>query len=155
MRPSPTSPRVFDRISAPANFDFSHFEVFIDASAAGIFRAIDRMSPIASSATLKLFAPGAFMTTMPRAVAAGTSTLSTPVPARAMTRSLGAASIIVSRHFCRASDDQCVRILQIGRQLGGRPSLPVVDVPIWLLENLDGGSGKAVGDDNVHVVITV
>ena len=48
---------------------------------------------MASSATLTLLAPGAFMTTMPRALAAGTSTLSTPVPARAMARSLGAASI--------------------------------------------------------------
>ena len=94
MRPSPTRPRVFDRISDPANFDFSHFPVFIDASAAGIFRASESTRPIASSATLKLLAPGAFMTTIPRAVAAGTSTLSTPVPARAMTRSFGAASII-------------------------------------------------------------
>jgi hypothetical protein len=93
MRPSPTSPRVFDRISAPANFDFSHFDAFIDASAAGIFRANDKMRPIASSATLRLLAPGAFITTMPRAVAAPTSILSTPVPARAMTRSFGASSI--------------------------------------------------------------
>ena len=66
----------------------------MDASAAGIFRAMDSISPMASSATLRLFAPGAFMTTMPRAVAAATSTLSTPVPARAITRSLGAPSII-------------------------------------------------------------
>ena len=113
------------------------------------------MSPIASSATLKLFAPGAFMTTMPRAVAAGTSTLSTPVPARAMTRSLGAASIISRVTFVALLTTKRVRILQIGRQLGGRPSLAVVDRPIWLLENFDGGGGEPVGDDNVHVVITV
>ena len=93
IRPRPTRPRVFDRISAPANFDFSHLPAFIDASAAGTVRASDSIRPMASSATLRLLAPGAFMTTMPRAVAAGTSTLSTPVPARAMTRSFGAASI--------------------------------------------------------------
>jgi hypothetical protein len=54
------------------------------------------MSPIASSATLTLLAPGAFITTMPRALAAATSTLSTPVPARAITRSFGAAPMMAA-----------------------------------------------------------
>jgi hypothetical protein len=41
-----------------------------------------------------LLAPGAFMTTMPRALAVSTWTLSTPVPARAIARSFGAPLMI-------------------------------------------------------------
>ncbi len=37
--------------------------------------------------------PGVFITTTPRCVAASTSTLSTPTPARPTTRSFGAASM--------------------------------------------------------------
>jgi hypothetical protein len=59
---------------------------FIEASAAGRRRASASICAMASSATLMLLAPGAFITTMPRALAASTSTLSTPVPARAIAR---------------------------------------------------------------------
>ena len=93
MRPRPASPSTLSRTSSPRNFFFSHLPCFIAASAAGRWRARASTNPIASSATLTLFAPGAFMTTMPRALAAVTSTLSTPVPARAMARRRGAASI--------------------------------------------------------------
>ena len=62
-------------------------------------RDSDSMSAIASSATLMLFAPGAFMTTIPRSVAAGTSTLSTPVPARAITLKRGAAAMSAAVTF--------------------------------------------------------
>ena len=99
MRPSPASTSVFSRTSSPRNFFFSHLPCFIAESAAGTWRASDSMRPTASSATLMLLAPGAFITTTPRALAAGTSTLSTPVPARAITRSFGAASINASLAF--------------------------------------------------------
>ena len=72
---------------------FSHLPCFMAASAAGMCRASDRIKPSASSATLMLLAPGAFMTTMPRPLAAAMSTLSTPVPARAITRKRGAAAM--------------------------------------------------------------
>ena len=49
-------------------------------------RASASISAQACSATLMLLAPGALTTRMPRALAAATSTLSTPVPARAMMR---------------------------------------------------------------------
>src|SRR3989442_15136204 len=45
-----------------------------------------------NSAVEMVLPPGVFMTTIPRCVAASTSTLSTPTPARPTTRSLGAAS---------------------------------------------------------------
>ena len=54
------------------------------------------MRPMVNSATATAFAPGVFMTTMPRRVAASASMLSTPTPARPMTRSLGACSIRAS-----------------------------------------------------------
>ena len=93
MRPSPATPSVFPRTSVPRNRFFSHFPAFIAVSAAGIIRASASMSAHACSATLMLLAPGALTTRMPRPLAAATSTLSTPVPARAMMRSPGAASM--------------------------------------------------------------
>ena len=58
----------------------------------GPTRASDSISASACSATLTLLPPGAFITRMPRALAAARSTLSMPVPARAITRSFGAAA---------------------------------------------------------------
>ena len=49
-----------------------------------------------SSAVVVVLPPGVFITTTPRLVAASTSTLSTPTPARPTTRNFGAAS----RTFC-------------------------------------------------------
>ena len=49
---------------------------------------------IACSAVVMALPNGVFITTMPRAVAAGMSTLSTPIPARPMTFRLVAASRI-------------------------------------------------------------
>src|SRR6516165_5760015 len=46
-----------------------------------------------NSAVEMVLPPGVFMTTTPRSVAASTSTLSMPTPARPTTRRLGAASI--------------------------------------------------------------
>ncbi len=94
MRPSPARPSTLPRTSSPRNDFLSHLPCFIDASAAGSLRASDNSCAIASSATLMLFAPGAFMTTMPRALAASTLTLSTPVPARAIARSFLPAAMM-------------------------------------------------------------
>jgi hypothetical protein len=64
--------------------------------AAGSLRASASISPMVSSATATAFAPGVFITTMPRRVAASASMLSTPTPARPTTRSFGACSISAS-----------------------------------------------------------
>ena len=76
-----------------------------------------------------LFAPGAFMTTMPRAVAAGTSTLSTPVPARAITRSLGAAAMSVAVDVGGAADDERVGVREIDGEIVGGAAGCGVDGP--------------------------
>jgi hypothetical protein len=71
----------------------SHFPSFIDICACGIFRALAINIENVSSAVEIVFPLGVFITTIPRPVAASTSTLSTPTPARPTTRSCGAASI--------------------------------------------------------------
>ena len=92
MRPRPTTPTVLPKISVPENDD--RFQVCSRsvASAAGIWRAADSSSASACSAALWMFDVGALTTSTPRAVAASTSTLSRPTPARATILSLGAAA---------------------------------------------------------------
>ena len=83
--PQPMTPSVFEKISTPRNLFFSHFPARVDASASGICRASDSISVMACSAVVIELPNGVFMTMMPRAVAAGISTLSTPMPARPIT----------------------------------------------------------------------
>src|SRR5437867_4216752 len=84
MRPSPTIPIVLPRSSVPSNRLRSHSPRRIASAAHGMCRTSASSSPIACSAALTVFAPGAFITAIPRRVAAGTSMLSTPVPAHGM-----------------------------------------------------------------------
>ncbi len=58
-----------------------------------MLRASATSSPIVCSAAETTFDSGAFATTMPLRVAASTSTLSTPTPARPITFSLVALAI--------------------------------------------------------------
>ncbi len=78
-------PSVLPKISTPRNLFFSHLPARVEASASGICRASDSISVIACSAVVIELPNGVFMTMMPRAVAAGISTLSTPMPARPIT----------------------------------------------------------------------
>src|SRR4051812_9116793 len=85
MRPSPTMPRVFSNSSMPVKRARCHSPLRSDAWAALIWRAAARSSPMASSAALTMLEVGAFTTMTPARVAARTSTLSRPTPARATT----------------------------------------------------------------------
>ena len=93
MLPRPTMPSVFPRSSVPRNLRFSHLPDLVDALACE-----ESSGPATSirasvcSATDTALPPGVFITSTPAAVAAGSSTLSTPTPARPITRSLGAAA---------------------------------------------------------------
>ena len=62
----------------------------------GMCRARASIKAMACSAVVMAFPNGVFMTMMPRAVAALTSTLSTPMPARPMTLSRFAAATTFS-----------------------------------------------------------
>ena len=64
-----------------------------DACACGTLRASASINAIVCSAAATMFDCGAFATMIPRFVAAGTSTLSTPIPARPITRSRSARSM--------------------------------------------------------------
>ena len=91
IRPSPTTPRVFSKSSTPVNADRFHDPPLSEACAWGTRRAADRTSAIACSAAETMFDVGALTTMTPAWVAALTSTLSRPTPARATTRSRRAA----------------------------------------------------------------
>src|SRR6185437_6232688 len=83
--PQPMMPSVLPKISTPRNLFFSHLPARVEASASGICRASASISVMACSAVVIELPNGVFITMMPRAVAAGISTLSTPMPARPIT----------------------------------------------------------------------
>src|ERR1700743_3817460 len=92
MRPQPMMPSVLPRSSWPCRDFLSHLPACMLALACAILRAMVIMRPSVSSATAMAFAPGVFITTMPRCVASAAPMLSTPAPARPITRSFGADS---------------------------------------------------------------
>ena len=92
MLPQPITPSVLPVISTPMNFDFSHLPAWVEASAAGIWRATANIIAMACSAVVIELPNGVFITMTPRFEAAGMSTLSTPMPARPMTLRLVAAA---------------------------------------------------------------
>src|SRR3954453_5385596 len=92
MRPSPTTPTVLSVPSPPMNFDRFQAPSRSEASAAGIWRAAASSRATACSAALTMLDVGALTTMTHRSVAAGTSTLSRPMPARANTLRVGAAA---------------------------------------------------------------
>ena len=93
MLPQPMTPSTLPVSSTPMKRLFSQRPLRVERSAAGICRATAKSRAMACSAVVMELPPGVFMTTMPRPVAAGRSTLSTPMPARPTTRSRGAAAI--------------------------------------------------------------
>ena len=93
MRPNPRMPRVLSISSVPENFERSHLPPVSELCACGTLRASASSSAIVCSAAVTTFDCGALATTMPRLVAAGTSTLSTPTPARPTALRLVALSI--------------------------------------------------------------
>ena len=64
---------------------FSHLPAWVEALAAGSSRASASISEMACSAVVIELPKGVFITITPAAVAAGMSTLSTPIPARPTT----------------------------------------------------------------------
>ena len=73
---------------------FSHLPAWVEASACGIWRASANIMAMACSAVVIELPNGVFITMTPCAVAAGMSTLSTPMPARPITFSFFACSSI-------------------------------------------------------------
>src|SRR5829696_5107109 len=99
MRPKPSTPSVFSYSSTPLNWERSHAPLVSDPCACGTLRASASSSASVCSAAVITFDWGALATITPRLVAASTSTLSTPTPARPTTlrRSARSSSSAVSR----------------------------------------------------------
>ena len=93
MRPRPTMPSVFLKSSMPEKLLRSHWPALMEAAAWGTGRAPQRRCVKVSSAVAIVLPDGVFMTMTPRSVAASTSTLSTPTPARPTTLRSGAAAM--------------------------------------------------------------
>src|SRR6266704_2834233 len=88
LRPTPIPPSVFPANSAPLNLLFTHWWSFSVSYAWGKFLASAKSMAMVCSAVVVVEPPGEFITKTPCSVAALTSTLSTPTPARPMTLSL-------------------------------------------------------------------
>ena len=85
MRPNPSRPSVFSYSSTPPHFERSHLPSVSAECACGTLRASASSSATVCSAAVMTFDCGALATMIPRLVAASTSTLSTPTPARPIT----------------------------------------------------------------------
>lgn len=90
--PRPTTPTILPCSSTPENELRFHSPPRRLWSAAGMRRATASSSATACSAAETMLDVGAFTTRTPRSVAAGTSTLSRPTPARATTLSWDVAA---------------------------------------------------------------
>ena len=93
MRPKPTTPNVLPYISVPINLLRFHSPASTEACDCAVCRLMASIRARVCSAVAMLFPCGVFITIMPRRVAASTSTLSIPTPARPITFSLVAAEI--------------------------------------------------------------
>ena len=147
-RPRPTTPRVLPCSSTPSHLDRSHFPATRAAWAWGMLRAWASSRAMACSAAERMFDWGALTTITPRSVAAATSTLSRPMPARpTTTRSVPAASTsavtVVAERMIRAwapGDG--------GHQLlGGQPELHV-DLVTGLGHQIEARLGQLLGDEH-------
>ena len=144
------TPSVLPKISTPMKRFFSHLPACVEASASGIWRASASISEMACSAVVIELPNGVFITMMPRAVAAGMSTLSTPMPARPITFRFLAFSRIFGRHLGgRANGEPVVIADQRGELLLVLAEIGLeIDFDAAVLEDLHGGGRQSVGDEN-------
>mmetsp|Transcript_47084 Transcript_47084/g.110953 ORF Transcript_47084/g.110953 Transcript_47084/m.110953 type:complete len:280 (-) Transcript_47084:797-1636(-) len=96
MRPKPMNPRFLPASSCPVRSALSHLPSRSERSARGIMRACERRCASASSTTELVADSGEFTTMTPTAEAALRSTLSTPTPARATSRSFEPGTAVVA-----------------------------------------------------------
>ena len=106
---------------------------------------------MACSAVVIELPKGVFITTMPLAEAAGMSTLSTPMPARPMTRRLvGLGDELGGDLGRRADGEAVVGADDLGELRRVLAELRLeVDLDAAILEDLHGGVGELVGNENL------
>ena len=149
MLPQPMMPSVLAVISTPMKRFFSHLPAWVEASAAGIWRASANIMAMACSAVVIELPNGRVHHDDAAAVAAGMSTLSTPMPARPTTFSRVAAASSLGGHLGGRADGEAVIVADDGGEfvLAVEAGLDV-DLDAALLEDRDGGGGELVGDEN-------
>ena len=152
IRPKPRIPSVFSYSSTPENFERSHLPLFSEACACGTLRASARSSAIVCSAAVITFDWGALATTIPRFVAAATSTLSTPTPARPTARSRVRLVDHLGVKLRRRADENALVARDALGQLVPAPANPEFDVEV-LAEEVDSGIADLLGDENLHDVL--
>ena len=108
--PRPTTPSTLPCSSTPSQRDRSHRPATRAAWAWGMLRAWASRRAMVCSAADRTFDWGALTTITPRRVAAATSTLSRPMPARPTTTSSVAGVEHVGGHLGGRADDQGVRL---------------------------------------------
>ena len=144
------TPSVLPEISTPMNGSFPTCRRWVEASASGIWRASASISEIACSAVVIELPNGVFITMMPRAVAAGMSTLSTPMPARPITFRFLAFSRIFGRHLGGRADGEAVVVADdLGELVLVLAEVGLeIDLDAAILEDLHGGGRQRIGDEN-------
>ena len=140
-------PTVLSSSSTPPYWLRFHAPPLSDELAGAMLRAVASSSPMASSAADVMFDVGALTTMTPAWVAAGTSTLSRPTPARAMTLSffpaaIASASIWVADRISTASTSASA-----GQQLGPVGSVEVPDLEVGA-EGVDRRGRELLGDQD-------
>ena len=151
MLPQPMTPSVLLVISTPMKRFFSHLPAWVEASACGICRASASISVMACSAVVIELPNGVFITMMPLAVAAANVDI---VDADA-----GAADHLevlglledLGRDLGRGADGEAVEIAdQLGQLILVAAELGLeIDLDAAILEDLDGGGGQRIGDENL------
>jgi len=125
------------------------FAARIEASAAATLRASARRSASVSSAAAMVFPVGALTTVIPARVAASRSTLSTPTPARPITRSPGTGGDHLRVHLHLAAHDERVVLGRIRPVLLGRQADLLVDIMV-AAQDLDSLPRQRLRDQDSH-----
>ena len=110
-------------------------------------RAVASSRAIACSAAETMFDVGALTTITPRAVAAGTSTLSRPTPARATTLSRVAAAERLGVDLGGRADEQRVGVGERGEQRRPVRPVDVADLDV-VAEQRDRGRRELLGEQD-------
>ncbi len=149
-------PSVLPVISTPMKRFFSHLPAWVEALASGIWRASANISAMACSAVVIELPKGVFITMMPLRLAAGMSTLSTPMPARPIDLQIGRRGDQLLGDLGRRADGEAViladdfeQLFLVLAEIG-----QVVDLDAAILEDLHGGGREFVGNENAgHGVV--
>ena len=111
-----------------------------------MLRAVASSRPQASSAAVTMFEVGALTTITPALVAAETSTLSRPTPARATTFSFFAAAMASASTLVARADQDRVDVGDRGQQLGAVRAVAVPDLEVRA-QGVDGRGRQLFSDE--------